>query len=334
MDYRSLGRSGLKVSPLCLGTMMLGGWGNTDEAECVRIVHRALDAGINFVDTSNNYGEGSSEEIVGKALAGRRNAAVLATKVWSRMGPGPNEQGLSRKAIHEQVESSLRRLGTDVIDLYQIHRPDRTTPWEETLSALTDLVRQGKVRYIGCSTNHINDPWTSPWTVRLEAWEVVETLWVSERQGFERWVSLQPPYSILRRAMEVEHFPMTQRFGIGNMVWSPLEGGWLAGKYRKGQANPLDTPRAKSWVGDLANPKFVRRIDAVEELLKLAEEKGTPLARFALRWTLRHPAVTSTIIGPRTIGQLEDSLASLDVTVTDEDSARVDALVPPGTSAL
>jgi len=334
MEYRNLGRSGLKVSPLCLGTMMLGAWGNTDEAECVSIVHRALDAGINFVDTSNNYGEGSSEEIVGKALEGRRSKAVLATKVWSRMGPGPNEQGLSRKAIQEQVEASLRRLRTDVIDLYQIHRPDRTTPWEETLSALTDLVRQGKVRHLGCSTSHLSDPGISPWTVRLEAWEIVETLWLSERHGWERWISLQPPYSILRRTMEVDHFPVTQRFGLGNLVWSPLEGGWLAGKYRKGQANPLDTPRAVRWVGDLTNPKFEQRIEIVEELLKLAGEKGTPLSRFALKWTLRHPAVTSTIIGPRTREQLEDAIAALEVTVTDEDAARVDALVPPGTSAL
>jgi aryl-alcohol dehydrogenase-like predicted oxidoreductase len=334
MEYRTLGRSGLKVSPLCLGTMMLGAWGNTDEAECVSIVHRALDAGINFVDTSNNYGEGTSEEIVGKALAGRRNAAVLATKVWSRMGEGPNEQGLSRKAIQEQVEGSLRRLRTDVIDLYQIHRPDRTTPWEETLSTLTDLVRQGKVRYVGCSTSHVADPAAGPWSVRLEAWEIVETLWISERNGFERWVSLQPPYSMLRRTMEVDHFPVTRRFGLGNLVWSPLEGGWLTGKYRKGQPNPLDTPRSAKWVGDLGNPKFARRIEVVERLLELAGEKGTSLARFALAWTLRNPAVTSTILGPRTRAQLDDAIAALDVTVTEEDAARVDALVPPGTSAL
>jgi len=334
MEYRTLGRSGLKVSPLCLGTMMFGSWGNTDEDACVRIVRRALDEGINFVDTSNNYGEGSSEEIVGKALAGRRHEAVLATKCWSRMGPGPNEQGLSRKAIQEQVEASLRRLRTDVIDLYQIHRPDRTTPWEETLSTLTDLVRQGKVRYVGCSTSHASDPGLSPWTVRLEAWEIVETLWIAERNRFERWVSLQPPYSILRRTMETEHFPVTERFGLGNMVWSPLEGGWLTGKYRKGKPNPLDTPRAVKWVGDLGNPKFERRMEIVEELLALAEEKGAPLSRFALKWTLRHPAVTSAIIGPRTMEHLEDALAALDVTVTEEDAARVDALVPPGTSAL
>ncbi len=334
MEYRTLGRSGLKVSPLCLGTMMLGSWGNGDADECVRIVHRALDAGINFVDTSNNYGEGTSEEIVGRALAGRRNQAVLATKVWSRMGPGPNEQGLSRKAIQEQVEGSLRRLGTDVIDLYQIHRPDRSTPWEETLSTLTDLVRQGKVRYVGCSTSHATDPGAGPWSVRLEAWEIVETLWISERNGFEHWISLQPPYSILRRTMEVDHFPVTRRFGLGNLVWSPLEGGWLTGKYRKGRPNPLDTPRSVKWVGNVGNPKFARRIEVVEKLLELAEEKGTSLARFALAWTLRNPDVTSTILGPRTLAQLEDAIAALDVTVSEEDAARVDALVPPGTSAL
>ena len=334
MEYRTLGRSGLKVSPLCLGTMMLGSWGNADESECVRIVHRALDAGVNFIDTSNNYGEGTSEEIVGKALAGRRNAAVLATKVWSRMGPGPNEQGLSRKAIQEQVEGSLRRLRTDVLDLYQIHRPDRSTPWEETLSTLTALARQGKVRSVGCSTSHATDPGVSPWTVRLEAWEIVETLWISERNSFERWVSLQPPYSILRRTMEVDHFPVTRRFGLGNLVWSPLEGGWLTGKYRKGQPNTLDPPRSGKWVGDLGNPKFARRIEVVEKLLELAEGKGASLARFALAWTLRNPDVTSTILGPRTLAQLEDAIAALDVTVTEEDAARVDALVPPGTSAL
>src|SRR5437762_12627493 len=237
MEYRNLGRSGLKVSPFCLGTMVLGAWGNTDRGECVGVVHRALDAGINFVDTSNNYSAGESEEIVGEALAGRRQAVVLATKVWAPMGPGPNERGLSRKAIFDQVEASLRRLRTDFIDLYQIHRPDRTTPWEETLSALTDLVRQGKVRYIGCSTNSYDDP-ANPWALELPAWELVETLGISERAGYERWISLQPPYSILRRTMEAEHFPPTLMHGVGNIVWSPLEGGWLAAKYRRGRPAP------------------------------------------------------------------------------------------------
>jgi aryl-alcohol dehydrogenase-like predicted oxidoreductase len=331
-NYRNLGHTGLKVSPLCLGAMMFGSWGNPDHGESIRIIHRALDAGINFVDTANGYSEGESEIIVGKALRDRREGVVLATKVWAPVGPGPNQRGLSRKAILEQVENSLRRLGTDVIDLYQIHRPDPTTPIEETLSALTDLVRQGKVRYIGCSTNHFAGE--AMWEKRFSAWEIVETLWVSERRGFERFISLQPPYSILRRVMELEHFPMCQRFGIGNIVWSPLEGGWLSGKYRRGGDNPMDSQRAQKWIGDIGNPKFQRRLDIVEQLVPLAEAKGVSLARFANAWALRNPAVTSVIIGPRTMEQLEDSLGAVDVTITDEEEAAIDRLVPPGTSAL
>jgi aryl-alcohol dehydrogenase-like predicted oxidoreductase len=330
MDYRNLGATGLKVSPLCLGTMMLGAWGNPNHEEGVRLIHRALDAGINFVDTANVYSEGESETIVGKALAGRREEVVLATKVWGAMGPGPNQWGLSRKAIQEQCEASLRRLSTDVIDLYQIHRPDPTTPIEETLAALTDLVRQGKVRYIGLSTNHYAGP--GIWEKRFSAWEIVAALWTSDAHGWERFVSLQPPYSILRRVMELEHFPMSERFGLGNLVWSPLEGGWLSGKYRAG--NPGDTQRAQHWIGDLNNPKFDRRKAVVEELARHLEAKGVPLARFANAWALRNPAVTSVILGPRTVEQLEDSLKVLEVEIDDEDAALVDRLVPPGTSAL
>ena len=333
MNYRSLGRSGLQVSPLCLGAMMFGKWGNPDHAECVRIIHHALDQGINFIDTSNNYSEGESEIIVGEALQGRRDQVVLATKVWAPVGPGPNQRGLSRKAIQEQVEQSLRRLRTDVIDLYQIHRPDPTTPWEETLSALSDLVRQGKVRYLGCSTNHYDDP-ASVWGRKLESWQMVETLWISDRRGFERWTSLQPPYSILRRTMEAEHFPMTRHFEIGNIIWSPLEGGWLSGKYRQGKANPGDTNRAQSWIGDLSNPKFRRRLEVIESLVSLTQARGVSLPRFALAWTLRHPAVTSAIIGPRTQAQLDDCLAAPEVEISEDDAAQVDRLVPPGTSAL
>jgi aryl-alcohol dehydrogenase-like predicted oxidoreductase len=332
MEAKNLGNTGLKVSPLCLGAMMFGKWGNPDHADSIRIIHRAMDAGINFIDTANGYSEGESEEIVGKALQGRRDQAVLATKVFAPVGPGPNERGLSRKAIQEQVEKSLRRLGTDVIDLYQIHRPDPTTPIEETLSTLNDLVRQGKVRYIGLSTNHYAGP--GVWEKRFSAWEIVETLWVSERHGWERFVSLQPPYSILRRVMELEHFPMSQRFGIANIVWSPLEGGWLTGKYRRGAGNPKDSQRAAAWIGDLDNPKFQRRLDIVEQLVPLAEARGISLARFANAWALRNPAVTSVILGPRTMEQLEDSLGVVDVQITDEEAARIDELVPPGTSAL
>jgi aryl-alcohol dehydrogenase-like predicted oxidoreductase len=332
MEYRNLGGTGLKVSPLCLGAMMFGNWGNPDHEDCIRTIHRALDAGINFVDTANGYSEGESEVIVGKALKDRREGVVLATKVWAPAGPGPNQHGLSRKAIQEQVENSLRRLGTDVIDLYQIHRPDPTTPVEETLSTLNDLVRQGKVRYLGLSTNHYAGE--ALWEKRFAAWEIVETLWMSERHGWERFVSLQPPYSILRRVMEAEHFPMTQKFGIANIVWSPLEGGWLTGKYRRGAGNPQDTERSRKWIGDIENPKFQRRLDIVEQLLPMAEEKGVPLARLANAWALRHPAVTSVIIGPRTREQLEDSLEALNVQITDEEARRIDELVPPGTSAL
>jgi aryl-alcohol dehydrogenase-like predicted oxidoreductase len=312
--------------------MMFGKWGNADHDESVRIIHRALDAGINFVDTSNNYSEGESEVIVGKALRDRRQDVVLATKVWAPMGKGPNQQGLSRKAIQEQVENSLRRLGTDVIDLYQIHRPDPTTPIEETLSTLDDLVRQGKVRYLGLSTNHYEGK--ALWEKRFAAWEVVETLWVSDRHGWERFVCLQPPYSILRRVLELEHFPMTQRFGIANIVWSPLEGGWLTGKYRRETGNPKDTTRAQSWIGDLDNPRFQRRLDVIEELITLAEDNGVSLARFANAWALSNPAVTSVIIGPRTMEQLEDSLGVLNVRISPQDRAAIDRLVPPGTSAL
>jgi aryl-alcohol dehydrogenase-like predicted oxidoreductase len=332
MDYRSFGATGIKVSPLCLGAMMFGAWGNRDHAECLRIIHRALDAGINFIDTANGYSDGESEVIVGKALAGRRHQVVLATKVYAPTGPGPNERGLSRKAIQEQVENSLRRLGTEVIDLYQIHRPDPTTPLGETLATLNDLVRQGKVRYLGLSTNHYSGP--GIWDRRFAAWEIVEALWLADRHGWERFVALQPPYSILRRVMELEHFPMTEHFGIGNLVWSPLEGGWLTGKYRRGAAHPKDRPRAEDWIGDTASPKFERRLAIVEQLLPLAAARGATLAQFANAWVLRHPAVHSAIIGPRTMAQLEDSLGALGIVISTEDAARIDQLVPPGTSVL
>lgn len=332
MEYRKLGRSGLKVSPLCLGTMMFGAWGNTDHEEGIRTIHRALELGINFLDTANIYSDGESEEIVGKAIAGRRQEVVLATKVFAAMGKGPNHRGLSRKAIVEQVENSLKRLGTDYIDLYQIHRPDVTTPWEETMRALDDLVRQGKVLYLGCSTNHYSSD--DVWQQKLEAWQLVESLWVSDKHGLESWVSLQPPYSLLRRAMETDLFPATRRFGIGNIVWSPLEGGWLTGKYRRGQENPGDSPRSKRWIGNVADPKFESRLEVVEQLIPYVEAKGTTLTRFALAWALQNPDVTSVILGPRNQNQLEDCVAAADLAITAEDKAKVDELVPPGTSAL
>src|SRR5882672_2474963 len=220
MDYRPLGRTGVQVSPLCLGAMMFGAWGNTDHEESVGIIHRALDAGINFIDTADVYSRGESEQIVGKALAGgRRDSVVLATKVHGTMGKDPNMFGNTRRWIIAEVENSLRRLGTDWIDLYQIHRPELDTDIDETLGALTDLVRAGKVRYIGSST--------------FPPSQIVEAQWVAERRGRERFVCEQPPYSILVRGVEAELLPVVQRYGMGAIAWSPLAGGWLSGKFRK-----------------------------------------------------------------------------------------------------
>ncbi|MDH3743696.1 MAG: aldo/keto reductase [Acidobacteriota bacterium] len=334
MDYRKLGPTGIEVSSLCLGTMMFGAWGNTDHDDCARIIHRALETGINFIDTANMYSDGECEEIIGKALSGRRDRAILATKVYFPMGDGPDDRGLSRVAIVKQVEASLRRLGTDYIDLYQIHRPDPTVSWEETLGALDDLVRQGKVRQIGCSTNH-HDVGDVP---RLTAWQIVQTFRLSDANGWNRFVSLQPPYSILRRTMEREHFPMTLDLGMANIVWSPLEGGWLAGNYRYG-SEPADqnSPRYKRWIKDTHDPKFERRSKVVEGLAEYLEHReGRPvgMAEFSLAWVLSNPAVTSAIIGPRTMEQLENCFGALNVEITEADRARVDELVPPGETAL
>lgn len=334
MEYRRLGRTGAKVSPLALGTMMFGAWGNRDREDAVRIIRRALDAGINFVDTANIYSGGETEEIVGEAMVGRRDEVFVATKVWGSMGNGPFRKGLSRKAIQQECEASLRRLKTDAVDLLQIHRPDPETPWEETLSTLTDLVRQGKVRYLGASTNH----WETDGQKVLRAWEIVETLSISDRNGLERFVSLQPPYSILRRTMEREHFPMTRHFGIANVTWSPLEGGWLTGKYRKGAPNPKDSPRAASWMGETSSPKYERRLAVVECLVAMAGRRGIPLGDLALAWTLRNRDVTSVIIGPRTMEQLESCLSvvetGLDARLSKEELEEIDRLVPPGSNVL
>jgi aryl-alcohol dehydrogenase-like predicted oxidoreductase len=335
MDYRRLGRTGLKVSRLCLGTMMFGRWGNTDHDDCVRIVHRALDAGINFIDTANRYCWGESEEIVGKAVRGRRESVVLATKVFM---PGPGgvlDFGTSRRHLVLQVEESLRRLGTDWIDLYQLHRHDADTPLEETLGALTDLVRQGKVRYLGVSTGHAADPIDLQFT----GWRMVESLWLSERRGFERFVSTQPPYSIFSREVEREILPVCERFGFGAIVWSPLEGGWLAGRYRKDQPPPSDSRAANqtefgAFVRDnfdLSGARGRRRLEVVEQLVGMAAELDASLAAYATAWTLGHTAVTSAIIGPRLMRHLDEGLAALAVRIPDQHRTRIDALVEPGT---
>ncbi len=335
MEYTRLGHSGLKVSRLCLGTMMFGRWGNPDPDDCTRIVHRALDEGINFIDTANRYNWGESEEIVGRAVQGRRNDVVLATKVFMPGMAGVLDRGTSRRHIMLQVEESLRRLGTDWIDLYQLHRHDKDTPIDETLAVLTELVRQGKLRYIGVSTGHASDPVDLQWS----GWRMVEALWASDRKGFERYISTQPPYSIFSRDVERDTFPVCERFAIGAIVWSPLEGGWLAGRYRVGQPPPPDSRAANEtefgmFVRDnftLDSARGQRRLEVVEELIRLAAEVGASLAAYATAWVLRHRAVAAAIVGPRVNRHLDASLEALSVRIPSEHLARIDALVPPGT---
>ena len=310
MQYRTLGRTGIKVSPYALGTLMFAtAIGNPDQDDSIRIIHKALDAGINFVDTSDAYGD--SEEVVGKALKGRRDNVVLATKVSRPTGTDPNQQGASRRWIMQAVENSLRRLQTDHIDLYQIQRPDPDTDIEETLSALSDLIRAGKVRAIGSST--------------MPASDIVEAQWVAERRGLQRFHTEQPPYSILNRGIESEVLPTAQRFGIGTLVWAPLGQGMLTGRVRKGQRNDL---RRASLFKHLTDE---RRLDVVEQLIPLAEEAGMPLTHLAMAFAIAHPGVTSAIVGPRTETHLDDLLAGVDVTLSDEILDRIDEIVPPGT---
>jgi aryl-alcohol dehydrogenase-like predicted oxidoreductase len=320
MEMRTLGRTGVKVSPLCLGAMMFGAWGNTDHDESIAIIHRALDAGINFIDTADVYARGESEEIVGKALSGgRRDHVVLATKVHGTMGDDPNQFGNSRRWIVAEVENSLRRLGTDWIDLYQIHRPELDTDIDETLGALTDLVRAGKVRYIGSST--------------FPASQIVEAQWVAERRVRERFVCEQPPYSILVRGIEGEVLPTCERYGMGVIPWSPLAGGWLTGRYRKDRDVP-ESHRAQRIPQryDMSLPGNQRKLEAADALAELAEEAGLSLIDMALAFVLEHPAVTAAIIGPRTMEQLESQLGAADVTLSADVLDRIDEIVPPGTN--
>jgi len=320
MDYRTLGGTGVKVSPLCLGAMMFGAWGNTDHDESIAIIHRALDAGINFIDTADVYSRGESEEIVGKALSGgRREHVVLATKVHGTMGDDPNEFGNSRRWIVREVDNSLRRLKTDWIDLYQIHRPELDTDIDETLGALSDLVHAGKVRYIGSST--------------FPAARIVEAQWVAERRDRERFVCEQPPYSILVREVEKDVLPTCERYRMGVIPWSPLAGGWLTGRFRLGAEVP--TSRRAERIPDrydLSLPGNQRKLEAADALAKLAEEAGMTLIEMALAFVIRHPAVTAAIIGPRTMEHLESQLSAADVTLSDELLDRIDEIVPPGTN--
>lgn len=312
MNYRTLGRTGIKVSPYCLGAMMFGGLGNPDHDECVRIIHKALDSGVNFIDTADRYSAGESEEIVGKALIGRRDSIVVATKVHGPMGADPNMQGNSRRWIIRAVEDSLRRLQTDYIDLYQIHRPSPDTDIEETLSALTDLMRAGKVRAIGSSTFPVS--------------EIVEAQWVAERRGLSRFRTEQPPYSILDRGIEGDMLPTCERYGMGVMVWSPLSKGLLTGRYRKGQPLP-DSLRVKYFPRQMSDE---RSLDAVERLISLAREAGLSLTHMAMAFVMAHPGVTAAILGPRTMQHLDDLLAGVEFRLSDEILDRIDQIVPPG----
>jgi aryl-alcohol dehydrogenase-like predicted oxidoreductase len=321
MEHRTLGRTGVKVSPLCLGAMMFGAWGNEDHDDSIRIIHRALDAGINFVDTADVYSRGESEEIVGKALAGgRRDNVVLATKFHGPMGDDPNERGNSRRWIVREVENSLRRLGTDWIDLYQAHRPGELTDIDETLGALSDLVHAGKVRYIGSST--------------FPPSKIVQAQWTAERRNHERFVCEQPPYSMLVRAVEADVLPTCRRYGMGVISWSPLAAGWLSGKYRKSSDAP-ESHRASRFPEryDVSTPENQRKLEAADALARLADEAGITLVEMALAFVIRHPAVTAAIIGPRTMEHLEGQLKALDVQLSDEVLDRIDEIVPPGTNA-
>jgi aryl-alcohol dehydrogenase-like predicted oxidoreductase len=323
MEHRKLGATGLSVSPLCLGAMMFGAWGNPDHDDSIAIIHAALDAGINFLDTADVYSRGESEEIVGKALAGgRRDSVVLATKAHGRMhDEDPNAFGNSRRWLVKEVEDSLRRLKTDWIDLYQIHRPEPDTDIDQTLGALSDLMAAGKVRAIGSST--------------FPAWQIVQAQWVAEKRGRERFLCEQPPYSMLIRAIERDVLPACEQYGMGVIPWSPLAGGWLSGRYAKGGESPGSSRRAQMIPSryDMTIPGNQAKLEAAQALGELAEQAGMPLIEMSLRFVTSHPAVTAAIIGPRTMEQLESQLSVLErPTLPGEVLDRIDEIVAPGTN--
>src|ERR671933_388080 len=316
MELRPLGRTGVQVSPLCLGTMMFGAWGNTDHDDSIRIIHRALDAGINFIDTADVYSAGESAEIVGKALKGRRNDVVLATKFFSPMGDEPNHRGGSRRWIVTEVENSLRRLGTDYIDLYQVHRPEPGVDVEETLGALTDLVRQGKVRYIGSSS--------------YNAGQIVEAQWTARERNLERFRTEQPPYSLLVRGIELDVLPTAQRHGMGILTYSPLGGGWLSGTWTA-DSSPTSPARQRLAARfDMSLPENQRKLEAVEQLQQVAAGAGVSMIELAIAFVVNHPAVPSAIIGPRTMEQLDSQLPAADVTLDPVVLDCIDEIVKPG----
>jgi aryl-alcohol dehydrogenase (NADP+) len=313
MQYRTLGRTGIRVSPYCLGAMMFGSVGNSDHEDSIRIIHKALDAGINFIDTADSYSRGESEEILGKALKDRRDHVVLASKAHFPMGADPNQQGNSRRWLTSAVDASLRRLQTDYIDLYIVHRPAPDTDIEESLAALTDLMRAGKVRAIGSSTFPVS--------------EIVEAQWIADRRGLARFRTEQSPYSILNRGIEREVLPTCERYGMGVMVWSPLAMGMLTGRYRNSQPLP-NSVRAKRFPQQMSDQ---RRLDAIEQLIPLAEDAGLSLTHLAMAFVMAHPGVTSAILGPRTMQHLDDLLVGANVVLKDDILDRIDQIVPPGT---
>jgi len=312
MKYRLLGKTGIQLSAFGLGAMMFGRMGNPDHDECIRMIHKALDAGINYIDTADAYSRGESEEIVCKAVKGRRDSVILGTKVYHAMGDDPNQRGSSRRWITRSVEDSLRRLGTDYLDLYQIHRPTPDTDIEETLAVMTDLQRAGKVRVIGTST--------------FPAVDIADSHWVAERRGLSRFRVEQQPYSLLNRAIERDILPTCQRFGMGVAAWSPLAKGLLTGKYRRGQSQP-DSLRAKYFPTLMSDE---RSFDAVEQLAAVAADAGISLTHMALAFVVSHPGITAAILGPRTMAQFDDLLAAAAVHLNDALLDRIDAIVPPG----
>ncbi len=318
MLYNNLGSTGIKVSAYCLGAMMFGAWGNQDENECIRTIDLAIDSGINFIDTADVYSNGESERIVGKAISSKRDAIVLATKVHGVMGSDINERGNSRRWITREIESSLKRLNTDYIDLYQIHRPDPSTEIGETLSVLTDLMHQGKILSFGSST--------------FDPELIVEAQWVAEKRNLERFICEQPPYSLLTRQIERSILPTCAKYNMGVIAWSPLAGGWLSGKYLKESDIDLSSGRAGRLPSryDPALPGNKLKIAKVNELLKIAQDIDVPLSHLAMSFVLSHPAVTSAIIGPRTLPQLEDILQAADLELSDEVLDRIDQIVLPG----
>ena len=314
MQYRHLGRAGIKVSPVCLGTMMFGG--QTDEAESTRIMHKALDQGINFFDTANMYSGGESEVVVGRAIADRRDRVVLATKGSQPMGKGPNDAGGSRMHLMRQLEASLQRLGTDCVDIYYYHAPDDETPIEETLRAMDDMVRQGKTHYIACSN--------------FRAWRLCEALWKSDRLNLHSFACVQPLYNIVNRDLEVELFPLCREHGIGVVSYSPLARGILTGKYKLGEAFPQGSRASRNDPRMLQAELRDASLEIAAKIPQYCRTKGVKPSQFALAWCLANPMLTSVIIGPKTMEQFEDNLACLDVNITEEDEAFVNQLVPPG----